>query len=195
MGTLGNMDGSFDGVLKASEQLKGLPKIIQKYMTAGIFQDELGWAKHFDDDSIDKLGGVDSFIVQIMNLDKAQQDALLSVSKFSDGLKEEIERLIQAARAGEKFNTQLFEQEASKDDKLSKGVLNEVMQTTGMKDADGNYLLRPTISSIRTTSCSSPQMVKRSAMLSKSQAAVLVQILIRCGWFRSKPSAFLIRRQ
>ena len=141
MGTLGNMDGSFDGVLKASEQLKGLPKIIQKYMTAGIFQDELGWAKHFDDDSIDKLGGVDSFIVQIMNLDKAQQDALLSVSKFSDGLKEEIERLLQAAQAGEKFNTQLFEQEASKDDKLSKGVLNEVMQTTGMKDADGNYLL------------------------------------------------------
>lgn len=144
MGTLGNMDGSFDGVLKASEQLKGLPKIIQKYMTAGIFQNELGWAKHFDDDSIDKLGGVDSFIVQIMNLDKAQQDALLSVSKFSDGLKEEIERLIQAARAGEKFNTQLFEQEASKDDKLSKGVLNEVMQTTGMKDADGNYLLTNT---------------------------------------------------
>lgn len=144
MGTLGNMDGSFDGVLKASEQLKGLPKIIQKYMTAGIFQDELGWAKHFDDDSIDKLGGVDSFIVQIMNLDKAQQDALLSVSKFSDGLKEEIERLLQAARAGEKFNTQLFEQEASKDDKLSKGVLNEVMQTTGMKDADGNYLLTNT---------------------------------------------------
>lgn len=141
MGTLGNMDGSFDGVLKASEQLKGLPKIIQKYMTAGIFQDELGWAKHFDDDSIDKLGGVDSFIVQIMNLDKAQQDALVSVSKFSDGLKEEIERLLQAARAGEKFNTQLFEQEASKDDKLSKGVLNEVMQTTGMKDADGNHLL------------------------------------------------------
>lgn len=141
MGTLGNMDGSFDGVLKASEQLKGLPKIIQKYMTAGIFQDELGWAKHFDDDSIDKLGGVDSFIVQIMNLDKAQQDALLSVSKFSDGLKEEIERLLQAAQAGEKFNTQLFEQEASKDDKLSKGVLNEVMQTTGMKDADGNHLL------------------------------------------------------
>lgn len=141
MGTLGNMDGSFDGVLKASEQLKGLPKIIQKYMTAGIFQDELGWAKHFDDDSIDKLGGVDSFIVQIMNLDKAQQDALLSVSKFSDGIKEEIERLLQAARAGEKFNTQLFEQEASKDDKLSKGVLNEVMQTTGMKDADGNHLL------------------------------------------------------
>lgn len=141
MGTLGNMDGSFDGVLKASEQLKGLPKIIQKYMTAGIFQDELGWAKHFDDDSIDKLGGVDSFIVQIMNLDKAQQDALLSVSKFSDGLKEKIERLLQAARAGEKFNTQLFEQEASKDDKLSKGVLNEVMKTTGMKDADGNYLL------------------------------------------------------
>lgn len=144
MGTLGNMDGSFDGVLKASEQLKGLPKIIQKYMTAGIFQDELGWAKHFDDDSIDKLGGVDSFIAQIMNLDKAQQDALLSVSKFSDGLKEEIERLLQAARAGEKFNTQLFEQEASKDDKLSKGVLNEVMQTTGMKDADGNYLLTNT---------------------------------------------------
>lgn len=141
MGTLGNMDGSFDGVLKASEQLKGLPKIIQKYMTAGIFQDELGWAKHFNDDSIDKLGGVDSFIVQIMNLDKAQQDALLSVSKFSDGLKEKIERLLQAARAGEKFNTQLFEQEASKDDKLSKGVLNEVMKTTGMKDADGNYLL------------------------------------------------------
>ena len=141
MGTLGNMDGSFDSVLKASEQLKGLPKIIQKYMTAGIFQDELGWAKHFDDDSIDKLGGVDSFIAQIMNLDKAQQDALLSVSKFSDGLKEEIERLLQAARAGEKFNTQLFEQETSKDDKLSKGVLNEVMQTTGMKDADGNYLL------------------------------------------------------
>lgn len=141
MGALGNMDGSFDGVLKASEQLKGLPKIIQKYMTAGIFQDELGWAKHFDDDSIDKLGGVDSFIVQIMNLDKAQQNALLSVSKFSDGLKEEIERLLQAARAGEKFNTQLFEQEASKHDKLSKGVLNEVMQTTGMKDADGNYLL------------------------------------------------------
>ena len=141
MGTLGNMDGSFDGVLKASEQLKGLPKIIQKYMTAGIFQDELGWAKHFDDNSIDKLGGVNSFIVQIMNLDKAQQDALLSVSKFSDGLKEKIERLLQAAQAGEKFNTQLFEQEASKDDKLSKGVLNEVMQTTGMKDADGNHLL------------------------------------------------------
>ena len=66
------------------------------------------------------------------------------MSDFNGELKKTIQNLLLATKQGEKFNSKLFEQEASKDDKLSKGVLNEVMQTTGMKDADGNYLLTNT---------------------------------------------------
>lgn len=143
MGDIGNIDGSFDSVLNASGQLNRLPKIIQRYMTAGAFQDQLGWAKQFNDDAVSKIGGLDSFVAQIVNLDKAQQSAFFSMSKLNDGLKEEIDRLLEAAEAGEKFNSQMFEQKASNNG-VSKGVLNEIMSIGGLKDGNGNYALPDT---------------------------------------------------
>ena len=143
MGDIGNIDGSFDSVLNASGQLSRLPKIIQRYMTAGAFQDQLGWAKQFNDDAVSKIGGLDSFVAQIVNLDKAQQSAFFSMSKLNDGLKEEIDRLLEAAEAGEKFNSQMFEQKASNNG-VSKGVLNEIMSIGGLKDGNGNYALPDT---------------------------------------------------
>lgn len=143
MGDIGNIDGSFDSVLNASGQLSRLPKIIQRYMTAGAFQDQLGWAKQFNDDAVSKIGGLDSFVAQIVNLDKAQQSAFFSMSKLNDGLREEIDRLLEAAEAGEKFNSQMFEQKASNNG-VSKGVLNEIMSIGGLKDGNGNYALPDT---------------------------------------------------
>lgn len=143
MGDIGNIDGSFDSVLNASGQLSRLPKIIQRYMTAGAFQDQLGWAKQFNDDAVSKIGGLDSFVAQIVNLDKAQQSAFFSMSKLNDGLREKIDRLLEAAEAGEKFNSQMFEQKASNNG-VSKGVLNEIMSIGGLKDGNGNYALPDT---------------------------------------------------
>lgn len=147
MGNLGNLDGSFESMLKMVEQLDGLPKIVQKYMTAGIFQDQLGWASRFDNDSVDRMGGVDAFAAQLVNLSKTQQDVFLSTSKLNSGLKEEVERLVKATQAGEKFNAQLFEQKVSNSD-VSKGVLNELISAGGLKDDNGNYALPDTDTAI-----------------------------------------------
>ena len=147
MGNLGNLDGSFESMLKMVEQLDGLPKIVQKYMTAGIFQDQLGWASRFDNDSVDRMGGVDAFAAQLVNLSKTQQDVFLSTSKLNSGLKEEVERLVKATQAGEKFNAQLFEQKVSNSN-ISKGVLNELISAGGLKDDNENYALPDTDTAI-----------------------------------------------
>ncbi len=147
MSSLGNLDGSFDSMVKIVKQLDELPKIVQKHMTVGIFQDQLGWANRFNDDSVDKMGGVDSFVAQLMNLNKTQQDLFLSTSTLNDGLKDEIFRLLEAAQAGKKFNSQLFEQKVASSD-VSKGVLNELISAGGLKDDNGNYTLPNTDAAI-----------------------------------------------
>ncbi len=144
MGSLTSLDGTFEKTLTSATDISGLPTIIQKYMAAGVSSNKLTFTKLFDESSIEKTGGLENVVAQLSVLDEKQQQAFINLSDFNGELKKTIQNLLLATKQGEKFNSKLFEQEASKDDKLSKGVLNEVMQTTGMKDADGNYLLTNT---------------------------------------------------
>lgn len=144
MGSITSLDGTFEKTLTSATDISGLPAIIQKYMAAGVSSNKLTFTKLFDENSIEKTGGLENVIAQLSVLDEKQQQAFINLSDFNSELKKTIQNLLLATKQGEKFNSKLFEQEASKDDKLSKGVLNEVMQTTGMKDADGNYLLTNT---------------------------------------------------
>ena len=144
MGSITSLDGTFEKTLTSATDISGLPAIIQKYMAAGVSSNKLTFTKLFDENSIEKTGGLENVIAQLSVLDEKQQQAFINLSDFNGELKKTIQNLLLATKQGEKFNSKLFEQEASKDDKLSKGVLNEVMQTTGMKDADGNYLLTNT---------------------------------------------------
>lgn len=144
MGSITSLDGTFEKTLTSATDISGLPAIIQKYMAAGVSSNKLTFTKLFDENSIEKTGGLENVIAQPSVLDEKQQQAFINLSDFNGELKKTIQNLLLATKQGEKFNSKLFEQEASKDDKLSKGVLNEVMQTTGMKDADGNYLLTNT---------------------------------------------------
>lgn len=144
MGSITSLDGTFEKTLINATDISGLPAIIQKYMAAGVSSNKLTFTKLFDENSIEKTGGLENVIAQLSVLDEKQQQAFINLSDFNGELKKTIQNLLLATKQGEKFNSKLFEQEASKDDKLSKGVLNEVMQTTGMKDVDGNYLLTNT---------------------------------------------------
>ena len=144
MGSLTSLDGTFEKTLTSATDISGLPAIIQKYMAAGVSGNKLTFTKLFDENSIEKTGGLENVVAQLSILDEKQQQAFINLSDFNGELKKTIQNLLLATKQGEKFNSKLFEQEASKNDKLSKGVLNEVMQTTGMKDADGNYLLTNT---------------------------------------------------
>lgn len=136
IGELTTLDGSLDKTLKASEQLKDLPQILQKYMLLGNYQ--IGNAKKFDSHSIfNDIGSIDGFIAQFVNLDEAQQKAFLSLSSFDEGLEDYIENTKNAVQTGEKFNSQLFEQIASQKDGITSGVLNEFMKAGGLKDAKG----------------------------------------------------------
>lgn len=136
IGELTTLDGSLDKTLKASEQLKDLPQILQKYMLLGNYQ--IGNAKKFDSHSIfNDIGSIDGFIAQFVNLDEAQQKAFLSLSSFDEGLEDYIENTKNAVQIGEKFNSQLFEQIASQKDGITTGVLNEFMKAGGLKDAKG----------------------------------------------------------
>ena len=137
IGELTTLDGSLDKTLKASEQLKDLPQILQKYMLLGNYQ--IGNAKKFDSHSIfNDIGSIDGFITQFVNLDEAQQKAFLSLSSFDEGLEDyNIENTKNAVQTGEKFNSQLFEQIASQKDGITSGVLNEFMKAGGLKDAKG----------------------------------------------------------
>lgn len=136
IGELTTLDGSLDKTLKASEQLKDLPQILQKYMLLGNYQ--IGNAKKFDSHSIfNDIGSIDGFIAQFVNLDEAQQKAFLSLSSFDEGLEDYIENTKNAVQTGEKFNSQLFEQIASQKDGITNGVLNEFMKAGGLKDAKG----------------------------------------------------------
>ena len=144
MGSLTSLDGTFEKTLTSATDISGLPAIIQKYMAAGVSGNKLTFTKLFDENSIEKTGGLENVVAQLSVLDEKQQQAFINLSNFNGELKKTVQNLLLATKQGEKFNSKLFEQEASKNDKLSKSVLNEVMQTTGMKDADGNYLLTNT---------------------------------------------------
>lgn len=144
MADLTSLDGSFEKTLAGSNAIKDLPSIIQKYMMTGVSNNKLTFTKLFDEEAVIDNGGLVNVVAQLAMLDEKQQSAFLSLSKLDEKVKDTIKDLLQATKQGELFNSKLFEQEASKDDKLSKGVLNEVMQAAGMKDTDGNYLLTNT---------------------------------------------------
>lgn len=141
---LTSLDGSFEKTLTGSNAIKDLPSIVQKYMMAGVSNNKLTFTKLFDEKAVIDNGGLVNVVAQLAMLDEKQQSAFLSLSKLDEKVKDTIKDLLQATKQGELFNSKLFEQEASKEDNISKGVLNEVMQAAGMKDTDGNYLLTNT---------------------------------------------------
>ena len=144
MADLTSLDGSFEKTLAGSNAIKDLPSIVQKYMMAGVSNNKLTFTKLFDEKAVIDNGGLVNVVAQLAMLDEKQQSAFLSLSKLDEKVKDTITDLLQATKQGELFNSKLFEQEASKEDNISKGVLNEVMQAAGMKDTDGNYLLTNT---------------------------------------------------
>lgn len=144
MADLTSLDGSFEKTLAGSNAIKDLPSIVQKYMMAGVSNNKLTFTKLFDEKAVIDNGGLVNVVAQLAMLDEKQQSAFLSLSKLDEKVKDTITDLLQATKQGELFNSKLFEQEASKEDNISKGMLNEVMQAAGMKDTDGNYLLTNT---------------------------------------------------
>lgn len=144
MADLTSLDGSFEKTLTGSNAIKDLPSIVQKYMIACVSNNKLTFTKLFDEEAVIDNGGLVNVVAQLAMLDEKQQSAFLSLSKLDEKVKDTIKDLLQATKQGELFNSKLFEQEASKEDSISKGVLNEVMQAAGMKDTDGNYLLTNT---------------------------------------------------
>lgn len=112
-------------------------------MMAGVSGNKLTFTNLFDEKSIVDNGGLANVVAQLATLDDKQQTAFLGLTKLDNKVKETIIDLLQATKQGELFNSKLFEQNAAGNN-ISKGVINEVMQASGMKDSDDNYLLTNT---------------------------------------------------
>ena len=140
---LTSLDGSFDKTLAKVASISELPGIIQKFMMVGVSGNKLTFTNLFDEKSIVDNGGLTNVVAQLATLDDKQQTAFIGLTKLDNKVKETIIDLLQATKQGELFNSKLFEQNAAENN-ISKGVINEVMQASGMKDSDGNYLLTNT---------------------------------------------------
>jgi hypothetical protein len=144
-------DGTVEKAISSTEKLKNLPKILQKYMMWGDYKSGLITkidGSSFENDENGK--NIQNYVAQIANLDKAQQDAVISVTKLNKGADSFIQTLIKATQTGSRINGKLFESTLkswSHGDILA-GDINSLMAVGNMKNGD-KYALPDTKQAIK----------------------------------------------
>lgn len=139
-------DGTIEKAISSTEKLKGLPEIIQKYMTWGDYKS--GLITKIDGskfgDSIDGEN-IQNYVAQISNLDEAQRNAIISVTELDKKSKAAIQGLIDLVQEGSRINGKVFEAslKSAGNSEINQGDINSLMSTLGMKNGD-NYALPDT---------------------------------------------------
>lgn len=139
-------DGTVEKAITSTEKLKNLPEILQKYMMWGDYKS--GLITKIDGSSFenDKNGkNIQNYVAQIANLDKAQQDAVISVTKLNKDTDSFIQTLIKATQTGSRINGKVFESSLKSvgGGEINQGDVNSLMGALGMKNGD-NYALPDT---------------------------------------------------
>lgn len=78
-----NFDGTLEGAISATSKLNGTWAPLQKFITFGDFGS--GISKKIDGTNFEKDSNgtnIQNYVSQIANLDKTQQDAIISATKF-----------------------------------------------------------------------------------------------------------------
>ena len=136
-------DGTVEKAITSTEKLKNLPEILQKYMMWGDYKS--GLITKIDGskfgDSIDGEN-IQNYVAQISNLDKAQRDAIISVTKLDKESKAAIQDLIDLIQTGSRINGKVFETslKSAGNSEINQGDVNSLMGALGMKNGD-NYAL------------------------------------------------------
>ena len=139
-------DGTVEKAISSTEKLKNLPKILQKYMMWGDYKS--GLITKIDGskfgDSIDGEN-IQNYVAQISNLDKAQRNAIISVTKLDKESKAAIQDLIDLIQTGSRINGKVFESslKSAGNSEINQGDINSLMNALGMKNGD-NYALPDT---------------------------------------------------
>lgn len=139
-------DGTVEKAITSTEKLKNLPEILQKYMMWGDYKS--GLITKIDGskfgDSIDGEN-IQNYVAQISNLDKAQRNAIISVTKLDKESKAAIQDLIDLIQTGSRINGKVFEANLKSvgDGEINQGDVNSLMNALGMKNGE-NYALPDT---------------------------------------------------
>lgn len=139
-------DGTVEKAITSTEKLKNLPEILQKYMMWGDYKSGLITkidGSSFENDENGK--NIQNYVAQIANLDKTQQDAVISVTKLNKGTDSFIQTLIKATQTGSRINGKVFESSLKSvgGGEINQGDVNSLMGALGMKNGD-NYALPDT---------------------------------------------------
>lgn len=139
-------DGTIEKAIASTEKFKGLPEIVQKYMMWGDYKS--GLVTKIDGSSFEKDENgknIQNYVAQIASLDKAQQEAIKSVTELDDDTEDFIDTLIKATQTGSRINGKIFEAnlKSAGDGEINQGDVNSIMSALGMKNGD-NYALPDT---------------------------------------------------
>lgn len=139
-------DGTIEKAISSTEKLKGLPGIVQKYMMWGDYNSGLVSKIDGSNFGTDENGkDIQNYVAQISNLDKAQRNAIISVTELGKESKNTIKTLnalIEATQNGSRINGKVFEAslKSAGNSEINQGDINSLMNALGMKNGD-NYAL------------------------------------------------------
>lgn len=142
-------DGTIEGAISATSKLNGIWTPIQKFMTLGDFK--TGISKKIDGSSFELDEGgenIQNYVSQIANLDRTQQDAIISATKFdkeNENVSETIRNLTADVANFTRINSRTFESALKNwdKDKILPDDVSNLMAAGNMKNGD-NYALPET---------------------------------------------------
>lgn len=138
-------DGSIEKAIESTGKLNEFPEFLQRFITLG--DGKLGLVKKVDGTKLgaDKNGkDIQDYTSKIVDLDEAQQNAILSVTQFGDKSEDIIRGLIKEVQEYQRVNGKTFESKLKSWDsgEIMTGDVNSLMGALNMKNGDSYARLR-----------------------------------------------------
>lgn len=145
---IGNsLDGTVEKAISATEKLKELPKLVQKFALAGDFS--LGNAEKIDltNYTLDSKE-LKNYIALVSTLDKKQRDLIISMTSFGKNIEQsDLSQMFKDLSDGTLLNGAVVEKVLKEND-FSKNAIEGLTAIEGLKDATTGYGLAATSTAI-----------------------------------------------
>lgn len=142
-----NLDGTVEKAISATEKLKELPKLVQKFALAGDFS--LGNAEKIDltNYTLDSKE-LKNYIALVSTLDKKQRDLIISMTSFGKNIEQsDLSQMFKDLSDGKLLNGAVVEKVLKEND-FSKNAIEGLTAIEGLKDATTGYGLAATSTAI-----------------------------------------------